>query len=86
LRAASASFWAKAVLSQAETMRRCVMPAWAIVLRMKWLGSAAKRGGRVSLEGEERQPEQLNRDVVEERGELFLLPLPCGCSYAIQRL
>jgi hypothetical protein len=23
--------------------------------------------------------------VVEERGEPFLLPVPCGCPYAIQR-
>src|SRR3954469_10928170 len=29
---------------------------------------------RVSLEGEKRQPQQVNRDVVEERGEPFLLP------------
>ena len=36
LRAASASSWAKAVPIQAETMRRCVLPAWAMALRMKW--------------------------------------------------
>ena len=27
-----------------------------------------------------------DRDVVEERGEPFLLPLPCGLPYALQRL
>jgi hypothetical protein len=25
-------------------------------------------------------------DVMEERGELFLLPLPCDLTYALQRL
>ena len=42
-------------------------------------------GGRVSLEREERKPEQISADVVEERGEPFLLPQPCGLSYALQR-
>jgi hypothetical protein len=31
-------------------------------------------------------PECIDVDVVEERGELFLLPLPCGVPYAVQRL
>src|SRR5438105_15617001 len=31
----------------------------------------------ISLEGEECHPEQFNADMVEERGEPFLLPLPC---------
>ena len=30
--------------------------------------------------------EQIDADVVQERGELLLLPLPCGLPYAIQRL
>jgi len=35
---------------------------------------------------EERQPEQFDADVVEERGELFLLPLLRSLPYASQRL
>jgi len=30
--------------------------------------------------------EQVDGEMVEERGELFLLPLPCGLPYAVQRL
>ena len=30
--------------------------------------------------------EQIDADVVEERGEPFPLPLPCCLSYAFQRL
>jgi hypothetical protein len=40
----------------------------------------------VLLEFEERQPEQLDADVVEKRGELFLLPLLGSLPYAFQRL
>ena len=40
----------------------------------------------VPLEIEERHSEQVEADVVEERGESFLLPLPCGLPYAVQRL
>src|SRR5438132_8902833 len=36
-RAASASFWAKAVPMKAETTRRPCLPAWASALRMKWM-------------------------------------------------
>ena len=39
----------------------------------------------IALEREERFPEQIDAEVVEERGEPFLLPVPCGCPYAIQR-
>src|SRR3954451_22412255 len=42
-----------------------------------------RRGG--PLEIEERHSEQVEADVVEERGEPFLLPLPCGLPYAVQR-
>jgi len=47
---------------------------------------AVYAGSRVSLEGEERQPEHFDCDVVEERGEPFLLPLLCCFPYTIQRL
>ena len=40
----------------------------------------------VPLQLEERQPEKVDIDVVKERGEPFLLPLPCCLSYAFQRL
>ena len=40
----------------------------------------------VSLEREERRPQHRHAEMVEERGELLLLPLPCGSSYAIQHL
>jgi hypothetical protein len=41
---------------------------------------------RISPEGEKPQPQQVNRGVVKKRGEPFLLPLPCGLPYALQRL
>ena len=43
-------------------------------------------GHRVPLQLEEREPEKIDIDVVKERGEPFLLPLPCCLSYAFQRL
>jgi len=47
---------------------------------------AVRPGRGVLLECEERQPEQLGTDVVEKRGELFLLPLLGSLPYAFQRL
>ncbi len=41
---------------------------------------------RVPLEGEERQPEQIHIDVVQQRGELRLLVQPHGFPYALERL
>jgi hypothetical protein len=40
----------------------------------------------ILLDLEERLPEQVDADMVEERGEPFLLPLPCCLPYALQRL
>ena len=40
----------------------------------------------VPFQLKEREPKEINVDVVEERGELFLLPVPCCLSYAFQRL
>ncbi|WP_352887465.1 hypothetical protein [Mesorhizobium sp. M0862] len=34
----------------------------------------------------ERRPKRVYIDMVEERGEPFLLPQPCGFPYAVQRL
>src|SRR5439155_19355269 len=45
-----------------------------------------RAGGGLSLERVERQPERVDIDMVEERGEPLLLPLPCGLPYAVQRL
>src|SRR5215204_2557379 len=44
----------------------------------------ARRG--ILLEFVERFFEQVEADVVEERGEPLLLPFPCGYPYAFQRL
>ena len=43
-------------------------------------------GGRFPLERKECVPQQFEVDVVEERREPFLRPLPCSLSYARQRL
>jgi hypothetical protein len=43
-------------------------------------------GGGFALERIERLPECIDVDMVEKRGELFLLPLPCSLPYAVQRL
>jgi hypothetical protein len=43
-------------------------------------------GCGIAFEREERLPEQIDAEVVEERGELLLLPLPCGLPYAVERL
>src|SRR5262245_5155876 len=42
--------------------------------------------GSIALEREERFPEQVDAKMVEERGELLLLPLPCGLPYTVERL
>jgi hypothetical protein len=47
---------------------------------------AVHPGRSVLLDFEKRQPEQPDADVVEERGELFLLPLLRSLPYAFQRL
>jgi hypothetical protein len=41
---------------------------------------------RVAPDGEECGPQHRRVDMVEERCELLLLPLPCGLPYAFQRL
>src|SRR5215213_10097720 len=43
-------------------------------------------GGGLSLEGEEGRPEPVGGDMVEERGEPFLLSLSCNVPYAVQPL
>src|SRR5260221_227127 len=47
---------------------------------------AVHAGGGFALERVERRPERIDIDVVEEPGELLLLPLPRGLPYAAQRL
>ena len=46
---------------------------------------AIHAGGGFALKRVKRRPERVGIDVVEERGELSLLPLPCGFPYAVQR-
>src|SRR5215475_2405788 len=41
---------------------------------------------RASLKRKERRPERGQAELVVERSEPFLLPLPCGLTYAPQRL
>src|SRR5215510_12722607 len=43
-------------------------------------------GCGIALEREERLPEQVHAEVMEERSELLFLPLPCGLPYAVERL
>src|SRR6201993_5362343 len=43
-------------------------------------------GRRISLESKECSPKHRNTEMVEKRGEPLLPPLPCGLSYALQRL
>src|SRR5919106_6886932 len=43
-------------------------------------------GGGLPLESEERRPQHLRAEMVEERGEPFLPSVPCGLPYALQRL
>src|SRR5690242_5182921 len=47
---------------------------------------AVDAGRRAALECEERHPEQIDAEMVEEGGEPLLPPLPCGLPYALQRL
>ena len=63
------------VLEPGLEVRLVVLPRHAI---------HARRG--FALERVERRSERVDIDVVEERGELPLLPLPCGSPYAVQRL
>ncbi len=43
-------------------------------------------GCGTALERQERVPQQVGRDMVQQRGEPLLLPLPCSLPYAVQPL
>ena len=43
-------------------------------------------GSGITLEREECLPEQIDAEMVEERGELLLLPQPNGFSHAVERM
>src|SRR5258708_24559378 len=43
-------------------------------------------GGGIGFEREDRHPQAVDADVVEECSEPLLLPLPCGLPYTLQRL
>ena len=47
---------------------------------------AVYSGRRLPMKPEVRLPEQFDIDKVHQRGELLLLPLPCGLSHALQPL
>jgi hypothetical protein len=62
-----------------KTVRKCI----ARGLEPPVYGPRAGCG--VPFQLKEREPKEIDADVVEERGEPFLLPLPCCLSYAFQR-
>ena len=47
---------------------------------------AVQAGRGMALERQERIPQQIDRDVVQQRSELLLLPLPCSVPYTVQPL
>ena len=47
---------------------------------------AIHAGGSLTLEGVEGNLQGLDANVVEQRGELLLLPLPCGFPHTVQLL
>lgn len=47
---------------------------------------AINPGGGTALERQERLPQQVDCDVVQQRSELLLLPLPCSVPYTVQPL
>jgi len=49
-------------------------------------GDAVHSSGRLRLKPEVRLSKELDIDKVHQRGELLLLPLPCGLAHAIQSL
>src|SRR5260370_28251624 len=51
-----------------------------------WPCQSVHAGGSFALERPECFPKQIDADVVEERSEPLLLPLPRGLPYARQRL
>ena len=59
----------------------------ALQIRLVVLPRHAVHPGRgTALERQERIPQQIDRDVVQQRGELLLLPLPCSVPYTVQPL
>jgi hypothetical protein len=57
----------------------------ALQIRLVVLPRDAVDPGRgTALERQERIPQQVDADVVQQCGELLLLPLPCGLPYAFQ--
>ena len=63
-----------------------VLEPWLEVCLVVLPRHAIHPGSGFALERVERRPECVDVDMVEERGELLLLPLPCGLPYAVQRL
>ena len=63
------------VLEVALQSRLVVLPRHAVHAR-----------GGMALERQERIPQQIDRYVVQQRGEPLLLPLPCSLPYTVQPL
>ncbi len=47
---------------------------------------AVHPGRGTALERQERVPQKIDRHMVQQRGELLLLPLPCSLPYTVQPL
>src|SRR5215510_11472606 len=43
-------------------------------------------GSGIAFEREKRFPEHVHAEMMEERSELLIPPLPCGLPYAVERL
>ena len=63
-----------------------ILEPWLEVCLVVLPRHAVHAGSRLALERVERRSQRVDVDVVEKRGEPFLLPLPCGLPYAVQRL
>ena len=73
------------ICSPMDASKQVLEIALAVLLVIR-LAQAIYAGCSIFLKFEERLVEQIDTDVVEERGELLLLPLPCCLPYARQRL
>src|SRR6202050_949936 len=75
----------RSIRSPVDPSMQIVDPRVEVRLVVVPLHAIHARGG-FAFKRVERSPERVGIDVVEERGELSLLPSPCGFPYAVQRL
>src|SRR5713101_5260808 len=92
---AAVALWTILSSSAATASGRCFPSALGMYLRREvsvkvcFVGRPRQSihpGGGIAFEREERHPQAVDADVVEECSEPLLLPLPCGLPYALQRL